>query len=231
MQKFFITGTDTEVGKTFFTCALIHALQNNADKSVMAFKPVAAGAELIEGKLKNDDALAIIAALKQKVAYSTINPICLKQAIAPHIAANQEGVELSVNSIQQACKLARSNADVTLVEGAGGWLVPLHNNQTFADYVKAESLDVILVVGMKLGCINHALLTQQSIKQSGLNLVGWVANQIDPEMQSQAQNIETLKQQLNCPLIAQIPFCEGDKAAEKASSYVRIDALRHTGLK
>ena len=225
MQKrIFITGTDTEVGKTLFTAALVIALQNEK-RSVMAFKPVAAGCDWHEGQLKNEDALTLIDALNEEVSYQVVNPIALVKPIAPHISAIEDNVELSVNQIQSSCNFAQYPQSVLLVEGAGGWLVPLNDQQTFADYVKAESLDVILVVGLKLGCINHALLSQQSIINSGLNLIGWVANHIDPNMLNQQQNIETLSKSLKCPLIAQIPHLDGDNLAVSASKYVRIGAL------
>jgi dethiobiotin synthetase len=225
MQKrIFITGTDTDVGKTFFTAALIMALQNE-NQSVMAFKPVAAGCEVVDGGLKNQDALTIIEALNDDIPYQEINPVALSKPIAPHISAVEDGIALSVNTIKSACNLSKYSQSNLLVEGAGGWLVPLNENETFADYVVAESLDVILVVGLKLGCINHALLSQQSILNSGLNLIGWVANHIDPKMLNQQQNIETLSKSLKCPLIAQIPHLDGDNLAAKASNYVRICAL------
>ncbi len=231
-QKIFITGTDTDVGKTLFTAALITALQNE-QKRVVAFKPVAAGCELVDGLLKNSDALTLIDAMNIQLPYSTVNPIALTQAIAPHISAVEDGVELSIKTIQQACPLKSYQQNYILVEGAGGWLVPLNHSETFADYVKAENLDVILVVGLKLGCINHALLTQQSIKSSGLNLIGWVANHIDPNMLSQQQNIETLTAALNCPLIANIPYFEAsafasDNVITQAASYVRISPLNQS---
>lgn len=228
-NKIFITGTDTEVGKTFFTVALIHALQN-AGKSVMAYKPVAAGCELIDGRWSNEDARAIIQALNAKVDYQTVNPVALKSPIAPHIAAQQESIELNVEHLQAKVNLAVQDVDFLLVEGAGGWLVPLNKHQTFADYAQAEQLDVILVVGLKLGCINHALLTEQAIKNSGLNLIGWVANHVDPNMLEQQANIETLTQSLNCPLLAEIPWLTPSEHAknqpqsltEIACDYVRI---------
>ena len=222
--KIFITGTDTDVGKTFFTTALITALQNK-QQSVVAFKPVAAGCDWVDGELKNEDALKIIEAMSENISYSEINPISLSKPVAPHISAFEDGISLSVKKIQEACDLSRYSQSYILIEGAGGWLVPLNEEETFADYVSVESLDVILVVGMKLGCINHALLSQQSILSQGLRLVGWVANHIDPKMQQQQQNIAALTQFLNCPLIAQIPHLKGDNLAVRASSYVRIDAL------
>lgn len=232
-RKIFIAGTDTEVGKTFFTCALIRALKSE-NTEVMAFKPVAAGCEFhaddaAGGKYKNEDALAIIDALDSNVEYERVNPIALKQPIAPHIAAQNEGVVLSTETLKAQCKLDESKQAFVLVEGAGGWFVPLNDSETIADYVVAESFEVVLVVGLKLGCINHALLTQQAIKAAGLKLIGWVANHIDPQMLEQQANIKSLQSRLDCPLIAEIPFIEGasseNNTADLAAKYVRIRQL------
>ncbi|MET1256909.1 dethiobiotin synthase [Aliikangiella maris] len=227
-QKIFITGTDTEVGKTFFTVALIRALRN-AKQTVMAFKPVAAGCQQQDGQLKNEDALAIIDELMQgqaeSLAYSTVNPIALEPPIAPHIAAELINQQLSVDYLQQHCPLSRFAQQFILVEGAGGWLVPLNQRQTLADYAQAEKLDIILVVGLKLGCINHAMLTYENIRARGLNVIGWVANHIDPQMDNQAENIQTLKNQLNCPLIAEIPYFDQVNPIGEASKCVRIEHI------
>ena len=245
-KRYFITGTDTEVGKTFFTCALIRALKQQKI-SVFGYKPVAAGCEIIDGQWRNEDALAIIEAMSKPsqqsqsedlaYSYGKINPFALIEPIAPHIAASNEGKSLSVAQLTGAVDLNANQENVVLVEGAGGWMVPLNGSETFADYVVAEQLEVILVVGMKLGCINHALMTQQAIKNAGLKLVGWVANYIDPKMQEQQANLETLKQRLKCPLVAEIPFIRADQAnsaqpqelanntADLAAKYVRIHDL------
>lgn len=222
-KRLFITGTDTEVGKTFFTAALVTRLQKQF--SVLALKPVAAGCEWKDGYWQNEDALQLIEAMRESHGYHEINPIALQPPIAPHIAANQANIELSIASLRQACPLQYSQQDFIVVEGAGGWLVPLNENETFADYVKAENLEVILVVGLKLGCINHALLTADSIRSRGVSLVGWVANHIDSQMLNQQENIETLKNRLECPLIAEIPYIDDDKSILSASRYVNIDAV------
>ena len=223
-RKIFITGTDTEVGKTFFTAALIRALQA-AGKSVVGLKPVAAGSEKKDGQWKNEDALALIDSMAESHEYEKINPIALQSAIAPHIAAKEEGIELSVKVLQRVLPLANFAQEYQLIEGAGGWLVPLNHHETLADYVKAEACDVILVVGLKLGCINHALLTQSVIKSQGLNLIGWVANHIDPKMKNQADNIETLESALDCPLIAQIPYLDAENDLLSAGRYVKLERL------
>ncbi len=220
-DRIFITGTDTDIGKTLFTAALTTALQN-AGYSVVALKPIAAGCEWVNGELRNKDAEILQQVMNTQISYNRINPLRLESPIAPHIAAMEEGVELSVSGIRQLVRLEDFEQSHLIIEGAGGWLVPLNDEETLADYVKEEKLDVILVVGLKLGCINHALLTQQSILADGLNLVGWVANHVDPDMQKQQQNVDSLKKRLACPLIAEIPYIEGDNPAVEAWKYVNI---------
>ncbi len=228
-RRIFITGTDTDVGKTLFTGAFIEALQSRG-LSVIGLKPVAAGCQMIDGVAKNEDAIQLIDSMLVKHPYQLINPISLMQPIAPHISANLDGVELSVNSIQEQCPLLNHREQFVVVEGAGGWLVPLNERETFADYVEQESLEVILVVGLKLGCLNHALLTQQDIIRRGLKIIGWVANHVDPEMLNQQQNIDSLNQRLQCPLIAQIPYLEGDNLTSQAATYVRIPLINPTEM-
>lgn len=223
-KRFFITGTDTDVGKTLVTACLIEKLQQ-AKYTVTAIKPVAAGCQLLDGQLKNSDALMLQKSMEQPISYDLINPIALQSPIAPHIAAAKENLNLSVQSLQQQCDLSQHQSDILLIEGAGGWLVPLNDGETLADFVIAESLDVILVVGMKLGCINHAMLTAQTIETSGLNLVAWVANIIDPNMLMIDENIETIKQRIEAPLIATIPYIELDNIIQQAHEYVNISLL------
>jgi len=234
-KNYFITGTDTDVGKTLVICALIHAFQKQ-NKNIIAIKPIAAGCERVDGLLKNSDALEIIQALdashsQKNHPYELINPISLQSAVAPHIAATEDGISLSVKSLQRSCNLPQFNQDYILVEGAGGWLVPLNETETMADFVVAESLDVILVIGMKLGCINHALLTIENIESRGLKLSGWVANCVDKEMMVLDDNIQTLCERIDSPLLGIIPFLiEGDNSDEKkratlASTYVNIAPL------
>lgn len=234
-KKYFITGTDTDVGKTLVTCALIHAFQKQKE-SIIAIKPVAAGCERVDGQLKSTDALEIIQALDDSHSrtshpYEVINPISLQSAVAPHIAATEVGISLSVESLQEACNLSQFNQDYVLVEGAGGWLVPLNETETMADFVVAESFDVVLVIGMKLGCINHALLTIENIKSRGLKFSGWLANCLDKDMMVLDENIQTLCERIDAPLLGIIPhLMEGDNLDEKnriqeASTYVNIAPL------
>ncbi|MFT6733694.1 MAG: dethiobiotin synthetase [Polaribacter sp.] len=230
LKKYFVTGTDTDVGKTLVICSLIHAFKKE-NQSVMAIKPIAAGCELIDGQLKNSDALEIIQSLDDNVSYQMINPITLRSAIAPHIAATEEQTQLSVKYLQEQSNTSQFDQDYLLVEGAGGWLVPLNETETLADFVVAESLEVILVVGMKLGCINHALLTIKNIESRGVKLAGWVANCINKEMMVLDENIQTLCKRINAPLLGIIPYLTeaGDldqkNRIKEASTYVNITPL------
>lgn len=206
MKAFFITGTDTEIGKTFATVALTRALRA-AGRRVSVLKPVASGCERIEGIWQNDDARALRAAADNDQDYASVNPLALVPAIAPHIAAQEAGVELSVARLLQLTDGTRSRSDeVLLIEGAGGFLVPLNARESYADFVQALRLPVILVVGMRLGCINHALLTAEAIRARGLTLAGWVANSPQPTMTRYIENLAYLRDHLPAPLLAEIPW-------------------------
>ena len=197
----FVTGTDTEVGKTFVSCALLHALRA-AGKKPIGMKPVAAGTD---DKGLNDDVEALIAAAGSAAARELINPYLFAPAIAPHIAAAEAGLNIDIEHIATACTQLRSMADAVLVEGVGGFCVPLGPTHDSADLAERLALPVILVVGMRLGCINHALLTQQAIAARGLKFIGWVANRIDPEMPRFAENLATLQARLAAPLLGVVP--------------------------
>lgn len=206
MKTFFITGTDTEVGKTFTTVALTRALRA-AGHSVSVLKPVASGCERIDGLWQNDDARALRAAAANDQDYASVNPLALIPAIAPHIAAQDAGVELSVARLLQLTAATRARPDdVLLLEGAGGFLVPLNERELYADFAVALAAPVILVVGMRLGCINHALLTAAAIRARGLRLAGWVANSPQSTMNRYAENLSYLSQQLAVPRLAEIPW-------------------------
>ncbi len=227
-KKIFITGTDTDVGKTLLTTCLITLLQNKK-KSVVALKPIAAGCEIVNGELKNLDALLIQTVMDKEMEYHKVNPILLEKPMAPHLAARLENKKLSVKQLQQSCDMQQYSSDYLLIEGAGGWLVPLNEKESYADFVIAEQCDVILVVGIKLGCINHALLSLKNIQSSGLNVIGWVANCIEPNMLAIKENIETLTELINVPRIAKIPFIkeEGDffNLTQAAIEYVNITPI------
>lgn len=215
-KRYFIAGTDTDVGKTKVSEMLL-TRAGQLGLSTLGLKPVAAGAEQIDDHWSNEDARALMAASSVKLDYAQVNPVLLKQPIAPHIAAHQEQKRLSVQTISGYCRgtFMTTQADFVLVEGAGGWRVPLNFNETLADVAKDLQLDVILVVGMKLGCLNHALLTAEAIERDGLKLAGWIANCIDPEMAVRNENIQTLQRMLRVPLIGVLPYLnEGEDAPE-----------------
>ena len=190
------------------TAAML-ALARDEGLVTAAMKPVAAGVIEHEGRLVNDDALLLQQQASLDLSYEEINPVLLEAAIAPHLAAQQEGRKLTVDRLAGFAKgLMLKKADLFLMEGAGGWQVPLNDRETMADFVRALQLPVILVVGMRLGCLNHCLLTVQAIRQSGLPLAGWVANCIDPHMPALEENIDTLKQSLAAPCLGVVPWLE-----------------------
>jgi dethiobiotin synthetase len=201
----FVTGTDTDVGKTYISQALIKHFCRQGLQAV-GMKPVAAGAEIEEGRLLNVDVQAIISASNVVAPIDQINPYVFAPAIAPHIAAQQVGIEISIEPIMSAFKALQQQADVVVVEGAGGFLVPINESLTMGDLAKALNLGVLLVVGVRLGCISHALLTVQAIEAKGLHLIGWVANRIEPNMPALEENIATLKAMIKAPCIADVAW-------------------------
>lgn len=211
MTSVFVTGTDTGVGKTFISVVLIELLQQQGLK-VVGMKPIASGCEPTVEGLRNDDALKLSQQSNVDLPYDLINPYAFEPAIAPHIAAKQAGIEIELDKIQQNYTLIKQQADVVVVEGAGGWLVPLNNTQTMADLAVLLALPVILVVGIRLGCINHALLTVKAIESTGLKLQGWVANHI--EVTEQANEIvQTLTQHIVAPCLGYVPVLEPKQSA------------------
>jgi dethiobiotin synthetase len=205
-QKFsiFVTGTDTGVGKTLVSAALLHALARHYPR-VVGMKPVAAGTALVDGVQANDDVLALRAASNCRVPPELDNPVLLADPLSPHIAAARAGVTISIPHLVACHRQLLARADAVLVEGAGGFMVPLSATETGADLAQALDLPVVLVVGLRLGCLNHALLSAWAIRARGLTLAGWVANHVDPTMLAQADNIAFLQDQLQAPLLASIP--------------------------
>ena len=201
----FITGTDTGVGKTLVSTGLLHALAKHHAR-VVGMKPVAAGTELINGVQANDDVLALRAAATCAVPPELDNPVLLPDPMSPHIAAERAGVQIDIAHLVACHRRLATLADAVVVEGAGGFLVPLSESETGADLAQALGLPVVLVVGLRLGCLNHALLTAEAIRARGLTLAGWVANHVDPAMLAQESNIAFLQQALQVPLLATIPF-------------------------
>jgi dethiobiotin synthetase len=215
-KGYFVTGTDTGVGKTLVSCALLHAFCVHG-KSAVGMKPVAAGME-------NDkwaDVELLAAASNVNAPRELINPYALIPPIAPHIAAKQAGIQIDIAVIRNACLGLQKLAEVVIVEGIGGFRVPLNDHQDSADMAKVLGLPVILVVGMQLGCLSHALLTAQAVRAVGLPLRGWIANRIDPDMQALDENVATLEQWLDCPLLGVLPF-EQNPDAKKFSTLLNV---------
>ncbi|MBS0354382.1 MAG: dethiobiotin synthase [Proteobacteria bacterium] len=216
MSAYFIAGTDTEIGKTFATCALLHAARALGLRAV-GMKPIAAGAEMVDGEFLNEDAARLRAAGSFDPGLALLNPYSLASPIAPHIAAAEEGVTIDPARIDTAFQALRTQAELVLVEGVGGFRVPLGDDFDTADWAQHLGLPVILVVGMKLGCISHALLTAEAIQARGLRLAGWIANQVDPAMLRFEQNLEALTRRLPIPLLGVLPFRADHDAAAAAS--------------
>lgn len=210
-KAWFVAGTDTGVGKTAVSCGLLAAAAE-AGLRTAAVKPVAAGCD---DNGHNEDALYLQAAMTEDLDYSQINPVALKAAIAPHIAAGLEGKRMQASRLAGLCRgVMMGDADFVLVEGAGGWRVPINPRETLADLAVELQLGVVLVVGMRLGCINHALLTAEAIRRDGLQLTGWVANQCGPRMDNHSENLDTLRQLLPAPLLGDVPFLPDWQAAD-----------------
>ncbi len=218
MKAFFLTGTDTEIGKTFSACALLHAWRA-AGFLTAAYKPVAAGAECIEGCWSNEDARRLLAASSPGLTLTDINPVCLRSAVAPHIAAAEEGVSIDLPALTEGFGKLASRANRVLVEGVGGFRVPLGASFDSADLAAALGLPVLMVVGLRLGCINHALLTAEAISARGLTLAGWIANRpTGDSMSRETENIETLRQLIPAPCIGVLPHSRTAAAEETASA-------------
>ena len=213
---FFVTGTDTDVGKTTIAAGLLRAARL-AGLSTAAVKPVASGCEDGVDGLRNSDALALLAECSLPLSYAEVNPFAFAPAIAPHLAAREAGVPLKVEALAAAVQaVLAQQADFTLVEGAGGWRVPLDGQATLAELPVALDLPVILVVGVRLGCINHALLTAEAIARDGLRLAGWVANVLDPQTSRLDDNLRTLTERLAAPCLGRVPRLQQADAAAVA---------------
>lgn len=223
-KAFFITGTDTDVGKTVIGAGLLFAAKQRG-LTTAALKPVAAGCAQTAAGLRNDDALMLQSVITQNLSYEQINPIAFAPAIAPHIAAQQSNRRLAVDRLAGFCRGVLGTADVTIVEGAGGWRVPLNNVETLADLARVLQLPVIMVVGIRLGCINHALLTAEAIARDGLPLAGWVANCVDVNMPYIDENISTLQQRLPTPFLGKVPWMVSGATPENVAESLLESAL------
>ncbi|MGZ5006437.1 MAG: dethiobiotin synthase [Methylobacter sp.] len=204
-QGYFVTGTDTNAGKTWVTIALMHYFKNQG-KSVVGMKPVASGCVIQHGRLKNEDALLIQQNASVPVDYDLINPYAYEQPVSPHIAGMNNPVKLK--QLAAKFELLKTMADVIVVEGAGGWYAPLNERETVQDLAKLLALPVIVVVAVKLGCINHARLTDQAVKLSGVHCAGWIAVCLEPDMLSEKENIQTIETVLEVPLLGILPYSE-----------------------
>ncbi|PSS53813.1 dethiobiotin synthase [Pseudomonas sp. BBP2017] len=221
---YFIAGTDTDVGKTTVAAGLLHAAQL-AGLSTLGAKPVASGCSASAKGLRNDDALALIAQSSIKLAYEQVNPFAFEPAIAPHLAAREAGIVLSVQALLEPMRaVLAQGADFTLVEGAGGWRVPLSDQANLSDLAIALKLPVILVVGVRLGCINHALLSAEAIARDGLQLAGWVANIVDPRTSRLEENLASLAERLPAPCLGRVPKLK-QVTAEAVADHLQLDLL------
>jgi dethiobiotin synthetase len=225
----FITGTDTEVGKTVVSTAMVRALVA-AGYRIAAMKPVAAGADLAPAGLRNSDALSLIEAANVAAPYELVNPHCLSLPASPHIAALQAGIRIESAPIVRAFDKLASLSDLVVVEGAGGWLAPISDTGTMADLATALDIPVVLVVGLRLGCLNHALLTAQAIEASGLWLAGWIGNHVQPHFEHASENIAALEARLSAPVLDIVPFQTHLTAAPDAVR-ATLSALAVTRLK
>jgi dethiobiotin synthetase len=217
MLRLFVTGTDTGVGKTRIAAALCVAYAAR-HKRVAAMKPVASGCIQTRAGLRNQDAEALLAAMTVRAGYCDVNPYAFEPAIAPHIAAMEAGCSIDFGLLDGCYERLCAQSDVTVVEGAGGWLAPLDATHTFADLAVRWQLDVILVVGLRLGCLNHALLTAEAIARRGLKLKGWVGNSVDPHFERREANTDTLRSRLAADCLGIFPYSPDSSAREVANA-------------
>ncbi len=205
-KTFFVTGTDTGVGKSLVSAAILHAAHLHG-LTTIGLKPVAAGCEETSAGLRNDDAVLLQQYTSLPLLYEQISPVSLRLAVAPHIAAEQESKRLDLARLEGVCRAAiMLRAGLTVIEGAGGWRVPINARHFLSDLAKALNVPVVLVVGIRLGCINHALLTAQAIHTDGAKLAGWVANVVDPDMLFIDDNIAAIETRIAAPCLARIPY-------------------------
>ena len=202
----FVTGTDTGVGKTLVSCALIHAIKARG-VGVMPMKPIAAGAESIDGQWENEDSIALIEAAGCPASrLPDVTPVLLREAMAPHIAARREGRRIALEPIREAYERLREQGAFVVAEGVGGFMVPLDKDLDGVDLARALDLPLVLVVGLRLGCLNHELLTAAAIDAAQLELAGWIANEVDPNMAVADENVAALVERISAPLLGRLPF-------------------------
>lgn len=223
IDAFFIAGTDTDVGKTVASKAILQALAEKGLNTI-GYKPVASGSDKTAEGLRNSDALHLQNAATLEVAYDDVNPYALELPASPHIAAKHEHVEIKYEVLSEKLAQHKEQSDIVLVEGAGGWRVPVSDTDSLSTWVQQEQLPVVLVVGIKLGCLSHALLTAEIIKADGLNLVGWVANRVNPGTEHYAEIIDMLEDRLNAPKLGEIPYIPSAKRKD-LGKYINVEPL------
>lgn len=221
MTRWFITGTDTEVGKTVASGALLQAA-SAAGLRTAGYKPVASGCEITPQGIRNSDALALQRYSTLPLSYEQVNPLAFVEPTSPHIISAEEGRPISFATLSAGLRALEQQAEWVLVEGAGGWFTPLSETQTYADWVEAEQLPVILVVGVKLGCINHAMLTAEAIKARGLRLAGWIANDIQPPGKRHQEYMDTLRQRIDAPFLGEIPHLRDQAQQAECGRYLTL---------
>jgi dethiobiotin synthetase len=220
----FVTGTDTEIGKTLISSALLHALGARGLRAA-GMKPIAAGTELVDGVARNEDVEMIHAASPLKLPRELTTPYLLHEPAAPHLAAMREGVVFNPQRLREVYAQVRAQAQAVVVEGVGGFRVPLAEGYDTADLARDLALPVVLVVGLRLGCINHALLTAEAIAARGLHLAGWVANTVDSTMRQLDGNVATLRAQLPAPCIGWVPRLQSP-TADQAATHLNLELLK-----
>ena len=223
IDAFFIAGTDTDVGKTVASKAILNALANKG-LSTIGYKPVAAGSEKTAEGFRNSDALHLQNVATVDVAYQDVNPYALELPASPHIAAKNEQVQIEYSVLSEKLAQHKRNADIVLVEGAGGWRVPVSKDDCLSTWVKQEKLPVVLVVGIKLGCLSHAMLTAEAIQHDGLEIIGWVANRINPGTENYAEIIAMLEDKMPAPKLGEIPYMPSVKR-KNMGKYINLDVL------
>lgn len=223
-ERYFVTGTDTEVGKTVASSALLQAARMQG-KTTAGYKPVASGSEMTTHGLRNTDALALQRNSTLELAYSAVNPYTFAEPTSPHIISADEGRPIDFAVLSAGLRALERQADWVLVEGAGGWFTPLSADQTFADWVQIEQLPVILVVGVKLGCINHAMLTAQAVQQAGLRLAGWIANDVVAPGRRHQEYLATLKRVIPAPFLGEIPWLADTAGCAETGHYLDLSVL------
>ncbi|TDF41345.1 dethiobiotin synthase [Alteromonadaceae bacterium M269] len=222
MKTYFVTGTDTEVGKSFVTATILKCL-SSAQYKTLGFKPIAAGCEQTADGLRNEDGLLLQDASSLDVPYELVNPIAFEPPVAPHLAAKQENKVIDTPMLSDTlATLQGLEPDLLLVEGAGGWRLPLGNGRYLSDWCVEETLPVILVVGVKLGCLNHAVLTAEAIKRDGLKLAGWIANYCDEEMPLLNENVASLKSLIDAPMLGEVKRAAN---SDEAGKFLEISTL------